>query len=81
MKIKEIKKTVYETIDGQQFDIESEAKKHETEILSDCITIEAAATILKKHCKNKTSCDDCPFEHKTFYDCMLKRDIPEGWDI
>lgn len=78
---KEIKKTVYETVDGQQFDIESEAKEHEAEIFSNYVTIEAAAAILKKHCENKSACDDCPLKHKTFYDCMLKRDIPEDWDI
>jgi hypothetical protein len=81
MKVKEIKKTVYETIDGQQFDIESEAKEHEAEILSDYITIEAAATVLKKHCEKTMDCSDCPFENKIHYECKLKRDMPESWDI
>ena len=44
---KEIKKTVYETVDGQQFDIESEAKEHEAKIFSNCTTIEDVAAILK----------------------------------
>lgn len=81
MKVKEIKKIVYETVDGQQFDIESEAKEHEVEIFSNCITIEAAAAILKKYCENRENCDNCPFEHKTSYYCILKRDAPEGWNI
>lgn len=77
---KEIKKTVYETVDGQQFDIESEAKEHEAKIFFNCTTIEAVAAILKKYCENRV-CDGCPFRHKTDHYCILKRYNPEFWNI
>jgi len=81
MKVKEIKKTIYETMDGQQFDIESEAKEHEAEILSDYITIETAVAILQKHCEKTGDCSDCPFEDTIYHECKLKRDMPEDWNI
>lgn len=83
MKVKEIKKTVYEAIDGQQFDTESEAKEHEIEIFASSIPIETVATTLKKYCENKKNCEACPFEDKDFYECecKLKREFPVNWDI
>lgn len=77
MKEKQITKVVYETVDGQQFDIEKEAKEHEKELFEDTFSLKDIATILKEECKNRATCVGCSF-YKGGSRCALDMS-PQYW--
>lgn len=77
MKEKQITKIVFETLDGQQFDTEKEAKEHEKELFEDTFSLKDVATILKEDCKSRATCMGCCF-YKGDSQCALVA-TPQNW--
>jgi hypothetical protein len=61
MKEKKITKTIFETLDGKQFDKKDDAKQHETDLVINNFSEKEIALMLKDICIERTSCVGCPF--------------------
>lgn len=71
-------KTVYNTIDGQEFEKYEEAMAHEEKLI-ECFDIKLLARTLSKYCQ-KTDCDDCAFCELFDGNCLLISEEPDFWD-
>ena len=78
MRVKEIKKTVYETIDGQQFDEKNDAKQHEINLVINNFSEKEIALMLKQICEERHTCTDCPF-YAGRNVCSLMTSTPDSW--
>lgn len=78
MKEKKITKVVFETVDGQQFDTEEEAKEHEKNLFKDIFSLEGIAVILKEECQKRLNCANCPFYDNENFCCHLAK-APDRW--
>ena len=78
MKEKQVTKVVYETVDGQQFDIEEEAKEHEKNLFIDIFSLEGIALMIKESCIERGKCMCCPFYDSRGF-CGLVTTTPEKW--
>lgn len=75
---RKIVKTVYTTIDGQEFEKYEEAMVYEEKLIEG-FDMKMLVRILSKYCQ-KTDCDDCAFCELFDGDCLLISEEPAFWD-
>lgn len=77
MKEKQVTKTIFETLDGKQFDKKDDAKQHETNLIIKNFSGKEIALMLKQICEEKWSCVGCPFYEGNDH-CALNA-TPDSW--
>lgn len=77
MKEKQITKTIFETLDGQQFDEKNNAKQHEINLVINNFSEKEIALMLKQICEGRRTCVGCPF-YEGHDNCALNG-TPDSW--
>lgn len=77
MKTKQITKTIFETLDGRQFDKKEDAKRHETSLIINNFSEKEIALMLKQICEDRCDCVGCSFYEGNNH-CSLNA-TPDTW--
>jgi len=75
MKTKQV--TIFETLDGKQFDKKDDAKQHEIDLVINNFSEKEIALMLKNMCKERAGCVGCPF-HRENDKCAITY-TPDAW--
>lgn len=78
MKEKQVTKTIFETLDGKQFDKKDDAKQHETNLFLNNFSQKEIAIMLREICKERVGCAGCPFYEGRDV-CVLVTTTPDEW--